>query len=434
VSNDKVNFVLIGDMHIEEKGTGDGFFDKLWSAIESANPLPDFAVFLGDITQTGMPAQYDRAMEVLSRCPVPWHLVRGNHDKGGFGAMLADAGCAVPIRADKLQKLGGLYRWNALYWDQAPGTDTAPDAPTPAHYPFYERAQKPLCATWDDYRHDYTFEAGGIHFVVMDAARWIFSDKQMEFLEKELALGKPTILLMHHHLLPVWYLFDGAHVFNSQKVLALIRAHKNVVGSFHGHVHFNRHWLYDGRPFVSTGYRNWRFVSASSDGEVDVAPANVDDRPAVNYEHWNIAVTGHRGPMFRCDNPGLWRFGEKSIYASLAWGGRNEGAQGLWWDFHVGPEYIGRSFSARVCFIPYGPWDLKLDSANGKNIAHRQGKGAGERMDVMLPVKFKQPGDYRITLMQDAESDNDRMACAGFALLTYEGQNVPPLWNWGDEG
>lgn len=431
MESEAVKFVLVGDLHIErDPGPSDAFFDALWSAISRLDPRPDFVAFLGDVTQRGLPGEYTRAVELLSQCPVPWILVRGNHDKGGFASMLADAPCMVPVKAPREERQGRIYNWNALYWDESPHTAAAPPAPDPVHYPFFEKAQKPLCAIWDGYRHDCVFERRGIRFLVMDGSRWIFSDEQMQWLRHELALGRPTILLMHHHLLPVWYRYDGAHVFNSHDVLSLIRRHKNVLAGFHGHVHFNRRWDYDGRPFVTTGYRNWRFCSASPDGTVEVGASSVEEPPRAPYRHWNLAITGFHGRMFRLRDSRLWRFGEDSKYAEVAWAGNGACDQGLHWDCAITERDVGRPCQAGFCLVAHGAWRAQVAAADGNLLARREGPGTGRRRDVNLDITFPEAGEYRLSLVQLAGAQTGWMRSSEFALLNFEGSEAPPGWCW----
>ena len=429
-----VNFVLVGDLHIEaEPHAKDSFFDELWSAIRQAEPRPDFAVFLGDITQRGLPSEYRRAKELLADCPVPWTLVRGNHDKGHYAALLADAGTMVPVTSSPEERLSRIYRWNALYWEEQPGTYTSPARPLRPHYAFYDEAQEPLCAIWDAYRADYSFEVGGIRFVVMDACRWVLDDGQMQFLSDELARGEPTILMMHHHLLPVWYRFDAAQVWNAPEVLGLLRRHPNVLGSFHGHVHFNRQWQYDGRPFVTTGYRNFRFVRASADGAVTVGPSNVAEPTPAQHEHFNLVVSGFSGTLFRMNDPRLWRFAKDATWGGLAWAGKADSDQGIEWSAYVSETDCGRPCRLRLCVIAQGAWRAQLAAGDGRLLARREGRSAGERQEIDLEVTFDAPDDYRLSLTQPDADDNAWVRAADFALLDFgDGRPTPEGWYWGD--
>src|SRR6266568_8067229 len=46
----------------------------------TVEPRPDCVIITGDLADTGHPDEYAALREILRRCPVPVHLLAGNHD------------------------------------------------------------------------------------------------------------------------------------------------------------------------------------------------------------------------------------------------------------------------------------------------------------------------------------------------------------------
>jgi 3',5'-cyclic AMP phosphodiesterase CpdA len=426
--------MVVGDLHLHALAQErDAYFADLWRYIRRAKPQPQFVAFLGDLTEGGLPGQYEHLKQVLGACPVPWVLVRGNHDKGGFAAMLADADSSVKIRGTREEQLGRLYRWNSFYWDESPEMAATPLYARRAHYPFYEQAQPPLCAIWDGYRADYAFEAAGWRFVIMDTARWAFSSQQLAHLEEQLDVGQPTVLLMHHHLLPVRFRFDAAALWQAPEVLRLMRAHDNLRASLHGHVHFNRYWDYHGRPVVTTGFRHARVVHAAADGQVRVGPAAAEEPAPEPYAPWNLAASAFSGDLFYVDDTRLWRFDEHGRGAGKAWGGQAEAPQGMGWRTYIDNDHVGRPCQARLCMASRGPWRARVTGPEGEVVAQAQGVGAQDRQEIALDVEFARPADYTVELEQPEATESSWMRSAHYALLDFGDTPDPPLWCWGGE-
>ena len=49
----------------------------------SVEPRPDCVVITGDLADTGHPDEYATLRDILRKCPVPVHLLPGNHDDPG---------------------------------------------------------------------------------------------------------------------------------------------------------------------------------------------------------------------------------------------------------------------------------------------------------------------------------------------------------------
>jgi Icc protein len=138
------------DLHVEV-GPGDGRSARALAAAVAAltalRPAPHAVVVTGDIAESGLAREYERARELLAPLPVPVHTIPGNHDD-----------------ADELRaQFGG-------------------DGP-----------------------YGHAVRLGGIQLVAMDSTRpgrddGSLSDDRLAWLGERLAAepGAPTIVAMHH--------------------------------------------------------------------------------------------------------------------------------------------------------------------------------------------------------------------------------------------
>ena len=107
---------ILNDLHLGAPGrTGEWhnrlMFDQAEAIARSAIAVlnrqrPDAVVVLGDITQSGEPAQVGVAREVLASLAVPWYALPGNHDRAALKSGLFDeafAGHVLPFYS----RLGG---------------------------------------------------------------------------------------------------------------------------------------------------------------------------------------------------------------------------------------------------------------------------------------------------------------------------------------
>jgi outer membrane protein assembly factor BamB/predicted phosphodiesterase len=139
-------FVVASDTHIgkEEYGKA-GSFDAaaLWLSLDQAldlEPKPNFFVVTGDITNRELPAELEAVASIIRQIDVPFVPVAGNHD----------------------------------WVDRGRG---------------YRRVFGPA---------SYSFDAGGVHFVVLNNSKW--EDPGLEFLRLDLAHvdpGRPVVAFMH---------------------------------------------------------------------------------------------------------------------------------------------------------------------------------------------------------------------------------------------
>ncbi len=73
----------ISDTHVSTRPDGGDAIQRCYEAVarlEALNPPPDAVVITGDLADNGTPEEYRIVGELLSRLPVPVHLLSGNHD------------------------------------------------------------------------------------------------------------------------------------------------------------------------------------------------------------------------------------------------------------------------------------------------------------------------------------------------------------------
>lgn len=95
-----LKMIHLTDTHLVEKGTrlyGLDPYERLQLAIKDINSShldADCAFITGDLTNWGMPEEYNAFAEVLTELQLPLHLLVGNHDnRENFKAAFPNVGC-----------------------------------------------------------------------------------------------------------------------------------------------------------------------------------------------------------------------------------------------------------------------------------------------------------------------------------------------------
>ncbi|WP_321877124.1 phosphodiesterase [Paraburkholderia bannensis] len=77
----------ISDIHVRPKGRlyqdrvdSNAMFARAIVALNGLDPVPDFVLITGDLTDEGSPAEYAMVRELLAPLRVPYALMPGNHD------------------------------------------------------------------------------------------------------------------------------------------------------------------------------------------------------------------------------------------------------------------------------------------------------------------------------------------------------------------
>ena len=94
---------------------------------------------------------------------------------------------------------------------------------------------------------NYTFDHGGIHFIVLDNTSQpapVLGEAQLEWLRNDLAgraKDAPIVVLTHRPLFPLYPQWDWA-TRDGEAAIALLSGHSNVT-VFYGHVHHEHHQM-----------------------------------------------------------------------------------------------------------------------------------------------------------------------------------------------
>lgn len=83
--------VQLTDLHIRPRGVAcnrvsetNMLTEQAFRVVRNLRPKPDLVLITGDLTECGLPAEYDNLLAILQRCDIgPVHVIPGNHDRRG---------------------------------------------------------------------------------------------------------------------------------------------------------------------------------------------------------------------------------------------------------------------------------------------------------------------------------------------------------------
>lgn len=193
-----VRFVVLGDNRNSTPITtgGNKVYRKVIDKINEINP--DFAVNLGDFTFDALRPNWNKFEEITSRSQVPYLTVVGNHDI-----------------------LFGRAYYETRY--TPPNPETGLD--------------------------DYAFDYGGARFIMMDSANYNFTERQFQWMERQ--LQTPLKKMIFSHTPPRFGVWQHKLAPSPEVTRRWMEMNKryNVDHVFLGHVH-----LYDNREVDGIDY------------------------------------------------------------------------------------------------------------------------------------------------------------------------------------
>nr|WP_294527896.1 phosphodiesterase [uncultured Rhodopila sp.] len=239
------------DLHVRPRGVAcnrvsetNMLTERACRVVATFKPRPDVLLITGDLTECGMPAEYDNLADILKRTiPIPIYVIPGNHD-----------------RRDNLR--GRL-------------------------------AHLPLVAADPDYVQ-YVIEEYPVRLVMLDTvvpgeAHGALSDAQLEWLDRTLGAqpSKPTLVAMHHPPFATGIPhMDGIALLQPERFRAVIARHLQVERIICGHHH---------RPIVGRCAHAIVSISPSVAHQVELSfdPADSGafnfEPPAVQMHAWDAA-------------------------------------------------------------------------------------------------------------------------------------------------
>lgn len=196
--NGKISFVLLGDNRNSTpfSSGGNKIYQKVIDTVNEINP--DFAINLGDFTFDALRPHWKTFESITSASRVPYLTVVGNHDI-----------------------LFGRSYYESRY--TAPNPETGLD--------------------------DYSFDYGDSRFIIMDSANYSFTDRQFDWMEKQ--MQTPLKKLVFSHTPPsygVWKHKLAPSPEVSRRWMELNKKYQ-VNHVFLGHIH-----LYDKQNFEGVDY------------------------------------------------------------------------------------------------------------------------------------------------------------------------------------
>ena len=262
---------MVGDPHIEAAGGYDGS--------DLAVPPADLIVVLGDWVQVGTDEEYEAALKWVRGLRSPYILIRGNHDNGAWhraARQVCPPAVTAQLAAHSPTENMQVVEWKPMIWERVNYPALyLPKATEWGRVP--AEVQTYIIKLRDVTPAYYTFEAGRLLFVCVDASDWLLGDEQMRWLEETVEVAtKPVVLLTHHHFLPVGNQVDGAQVHERDFLRDFVLRHPRVTACLHGHAHKDRWWKYGNADIIAARNRACRTVTFR-DGRV--RESILDGRP-----------------------------------------------------------------------------------------------------------------------------------------------------------
>lgn len=415
-----IRFFHVGDLHVASNPA-----EARALLAACAATAPDFIITGGDNTEAGESDQYRIFLENAADLRVPLLLVRGNHDRGHFARHLENRlppRCTEP--ADRGSADVSLHVWNGVYKEPRPDCYAwAFPAPEPQHLAFYDQVQAPVVTLRDQRCWAYAFEQQGWKFIVLDSSTWVMGEAQRTWLDTELRrTAQPTIVFIHHSLLPCGNQFDAAPLWDRWELLEVVGRCPFVKGLFHAHLHMNRIWNYRGFTVVCTTYRGVREVTLDKNQITSIQPLETYENGGRGQDFENCFgfVTKRLGRMFRLLDRKLWHFpqnGTAEPDSGFAWAERNcTDETGLEWRFDVPPADTGQPHLVRVNFTIQGKWTLQVRDARARVLAETSGQGTGDYAIKELRVPIATEGLHTIRLTQPP---GQKEICARVAYYAF---------------
>ncbi len=192
----------LSDLHVQPHGTlaygvvdTNPFVERAFKTVAALDPVPDIVILSGDLTDSGLDAEYDILADLIRRhLQMPVYLIPGNHDR----------------RAGIKARLGHL-----------PGVKSDPAF---VHYVI----------------EDFPVRLVMLDSIVPAQSHGEFCAARLDFIERVLSAAptKPTLVVLHHPPVLVGIAhMDEVSLRNPAAFEAIIRRHPQVERILCGHAH-----------------------------------------------------------------------------------------------------------------------------------------------------------------------------------------------------
>jgi 3',5'-cyclic-AMP phosphodiesterase len=161
-------------------------FARVIQAIAQLESKPELILLTGDISQDETPESYEYAKSLIEPLQIPSYWLPGNHDQNRAAIAALNGDWISPVKA---------------------------------------------------------FEQSGWQFILLDSMviqqpYGELSEAQLNYLEERLRMSLPTLVAIHHHLLPCGLDYmDAINLRNADVVLEIFDRHPQVKVVLSGHIH-----------------------------------------------------------------------------------------------------------------------------------------------------------------------------------------------------
>ena len=192
----------ITDLHLRPRGLAayrvsetNMFAERAFDVLAALRPAPDVVLISGDLTDCGLPEEYDILHPLLARLPMPVYCVPGNHDRRE--AMRKALGARMPQLSD----------------------------PTFIQYVV----------------EDFPIRLVGLDTIIPGKSAGALCADRLAFLDRTLAAApdRPTLIFMHHppFVTGVDHMDDIRLLEGAGEFAAILERHPQVQNVLCGHVH-----------------------------------------------------------------------------------------------------------------------------------------------------------------------------------------------------
>ena len=373
---------LIGDTHLGKKGGYDAGNLKI--------PDADLIIGMGDLVDEGHEEEYATALRWAKSLKKPFALVKGNHDNGRWNHYARQM--CMPEISKKLAEHSpsdnmGITIWKPMIWEEYHATALNLPRKTLWHQLPVD-VQNQIIKLKDLTPGYYTFEAGNMIFICLDASDWQLGKKQMEWLLAQVkAADKPVVLVGHFHFLPVDIVFDNCQIHERDFLRKLLIDNKKIIAYLHGHAHKDRWWKYGHADIVAPRARACRTVTFKDGKVVGSELDGKADAPIPFLPRYLCAQCMHPGDVCYLDDPQFTNPWNSPKTSCLAWLKPDSGKEiELDWSMRLPSDISNIPHSLTFQIRSLGNIRLEVSAPGLKNMVKKEIAPSPEGISVDIEI------------------------------------------------